>query len=143
MFGSNIEVTQGETIYLSYNEDFELESKPFVAVVCFNMGNVLAEMVLSHTKQADGSYRMPNGVVLGAESELSVVVECYCNVRGGFSTHFIEYLMKGGYLVSPKTREVYLGNDSEFCMEEHRNSPEDDKAMEVDQREYEEMMGYM
>jgi hypothetical protein len=28
-------------------------------------------------------------------------------------------------------------------MEEYRNSPEDDKAMEIAQREYEEMMGYV
>lgn len=142
MLGKDINVAQGETIYLTYNEDFEHETKPFVAVIGFNMGDVFAEMALSQVKQADGSYRMPNGSVLGADVDPEVALNCYCDARGGFATYFIEYLVKNGYMIEPKTREVYLGNDSFFCLEEHKNSPEENKAMEIAQREYEEMMGY-
>lgn len=128
MIDANINIVTGETIYLSHGSFSDHTIHPYVALVEFNMKDALIEMMKEST-QCESSV---------LESDINdFVSKDYC-----FQYDFIHYLISKSYIISPKQRIISLGGDDGFVINENNIDPEQEKADEIAQKEYEAMMGY-
>lgn len=125
---ANINIVTGETIYLSHGSFSDHTIHPYVALVEFNMKDALIEMVKEST-QCESSV---------SESDINDFV----SKDYGFQYDFIHYLISKSYIISPKQRIISLGGDDGFVINENNIDPEQEKADEIAQKEYEAMMGY-
>lgn len=128
MIDANINIVTGETIYLSHGSFSDHTIHPYVALVEFNMKDALIEMVKEST-QCESSV---------SESDINDFV----SKDYGFQYDFIHYLISKSYIISPKQRIISLGGDDGFVINENNIDPEQEKADEIAQKEYEAMMGY-
>jgi hypothetical protein len=142
MIDTNINITTGETIYLAHGEFSDRSVSPYVATACFNLADAFTEMVKQKTLQDDGSYLVDEGISLGANTSISVVVDIYKDSKICLEYDFIAFLVSNNYLVVPNQRIIELGCGSQFTIQEQNINPVEDKQAEIAQREYEELMGY-